>query len=104
MPHKMNVAAAVTLTGDRTLSAMEVRSYAFWSFDPGGEARAVTLPAAADTAGQLLWITNTADAAEALTVEADEADIKVLSEGDSCHLWSDGVAWRSTPIIYVPEA
>lgn len=98
----MQVAAAETLTGDRTLTAAEVRRSAIWSFDPGGEARGLTLPDAADVPGQLLWVTNLTDNSEALTVTADEATVKVLSDTDSCHLWSDGVAWRSTPIIYVP--
>lgn len=100
MPHPMNVAAAVTLAGDRILSVVEVRAYGFWSFDPGGESRTVTLPDAADVPGHLLWITNTADAAEVITVSADSATVKELALGDSCHLWSDGVSWRSTPSIY----
>lgn len=97
----MKVAAAETLTGDRTLTAGETRAYAFWSFDPGGSNRIVTLPNAADVSGHLLWVSNLTDGGETLTINADSADVKVLVTADSCHLWSDGVAWRSTPIIYV---
>lgn len=94
MAHKMNVATAETLTGGRTLTAAEVRKYAVWTFDPGGAGRTVTLPAAASNAGQMLWIANTADAAEVLTIADDTGTVCTPTQAESAVLWCDGVRWR----------
>lgn len=100
MAHAMNVAAAETLTGNRTLTAVETRAYAMWSFDPAGADRTLTLPSAATVPGQMVWVTNLTDAAETLTVSGDSATVVVLLGGDDAAFWSDGVAWRSTPPVY----
>jgi hypothetical protein len=99
----MSAAPAETLTGDRTLTAAQLRSYAFWSFDPAGANRALTLPTAASAPGQMVWVTNLTDAAETLTVTADSATVAVVLEGVSAALWSDGVTWRATPPVHQPR-
>lgn len=94
MAHKMTAAAAETLAAARTLTAAEVQQYAVWTFDPGGAARTVTLPAAASNTGQFLWIANTADAAEVLTIADDTGTVCTPTQNESAVVWCDGTRWR----------
>lgn len=93
MAHKMRAATAETLTGNRTLSAAEVKTYAIWVIDPGGGARDLTLPNAADCPGEILFLKNSADAAEVITVKADSATVCTPTQNESAILWSSGVVW-----------
>lgn len=93
MAHKMRGATAETLAGNRTLSLAEVQKYAFWAFDPGGSGRDLTLPAAADAPGEILFIKNTADAAEVITVKADSATVCTPTQAESAIVWSNGTVW-----------
>lgn len=93
MAHKMTAATAETLAGTRTFTAAEVRKYAFWALDPGGAGRSVVLPAAATVPGEMLWIANTADAAEVLTISADSATVVTPTQAESAILFCDGVKW-----------
>lgn len=93
MAHRMNAATAETLTGTRTFTAAEVRNYAFWALDPGGAGRSVVLPNAADVPGEMLWIANTADAAEILTISADSATVVTPTQGETAVLFCTGVKW-----------
>ena len=62
--------------------------------DPGGAARAVTLPAEANGRGLLFIIHNTADADEDLTVSDDGGTvIAIIEQGKSALLTCDGTTW-----------
>ena len=93
MAHVMKAATAETLTGNRTLTLAEVEQFAFWRLDPGGAGRNLVLPAAATAAGHMLWVKNTADAAEVITVQADSATVCTPTQNESAVLWCDGVSW-----------
>lgn len=64
--------------------------------DPGGAARTVLLPPEADSENLVFFIVNTADAAEALTVEEDSSTTAILSllQGESGMVYCDGTTWR----------
>lgn len=94
MAHKMTAATAETLTGTRVITTAEAKQYAFWALDPGGAGRAITLPTIADTVGQMLWIANTADAAEVLTISDSVGTVCTPTQAESAVLWNDGVRWR----------
>lgn len=93
MAHKMRAATAETLTGTRTITATELKTYAFWALDPGGSARTVTLPNAADAPGEMFFLKNTADAAEVITISADSATVCTPTQAESAICWSTGVVW-----------
>lgn len=93
MAHKMSAATAETLTGTRTMTVAEVKQYAFWALDPGGAGRTVTLPNAADAPGEMLWIANTADAAEVLTIQADAVTVVTPTQAETAVLFSTGTKW-----------
>ena len=59
------------------------------------QARTVTLPAEAACEGAYLWISNEADAAEAITVNNDgaEAAETVVAKDECLFLWCDGTSW-----------
>jgi len=62
--------------------------------DPGGGAANFDLPAEADLANQMLFVVNTADAAEALTVRNDAAGtIIALSQNESVLIYCDGTSY-----------
>lgn len=63
--------------------------------DPGGAGRVVTLPAEADSKGLIFLITNTADAAEDLTVKEDSntTTIVTISQSESAIIFCNGVLW-----------
>ena len=63
--------------------------------DPGGAARTVTLPAEADSEGLVFLIVNTADAAEALTIEDDAAgSVGSIAQNEMGLAVCDGTAWH----------
>lgn len=95
MAHKFRAATAETLTGNRTLSTTEVKTYAVWTFDPGGSARDLTLPNAADAPGEFLFIGNSADAAEVITIKADSATVCTPTQAECAVLVSTGVRWEA---------
>lgn len=83
-----------TLTGTRTLTAAEVEQYQFLSFDPGGAARNLDLPAEEACEGVYLYISNQADAAEVITVRNDAGGTIVTpTQAEACVVWCDGVRW-----------
>lgn len=94
MAHVMKAATAETLAGNRTLTLTEVEQYAFWAFDPGGAGRNLVLPNAATATGHMLWVANTADAAEVITIQADSATVCTPTQNESAVLWCDGTKWR----------
>lgn len=62
--------------------------------DPGGAARTIVLPDAADSTSLAFKIINTADAEEALTVNnASGAGIAYIGRGQSATLYCDGTSW-----------
>ena len=91
---RMSVKVNETLTGARVITVAEVERYQAMAFDPGGAGRNVDLPAVAQCAGVILYIANTADAAEVLTIRnAAAATIVTPTQAESCVVWCDGVAW-----------
>lgn len=69
--------------------------------DPGGAARTVTLPAAADAENQLFCIINIADAAEDLTISDGAATVCTVAgsaagaTNDRAWVYCDGSSWYS---------
>ncbi len=66
------------------------------SLDPGGGAVDLLLPPEADSVGQIFYIANNADAAEAITVkeDSDTTTILTLAQNENGIVWCDGVAWH----------
>lgn len=91
--HPMSAAPAETLTGTRTMTAAEITQYAFWAMDPGGAGRSVVLPNAATAGAGLLFIANTADAAEVMTISADSATVVTPTQGETAILFCTGTKW-----------
>lgn len=95
MAHPFSVAATETLTGHRTLTTAEVKASAFMSFDPGGSARNLVLPAEAECAGIMLFISNQADGAEVITIQDDTpATVCTPTQNEDAIVWCDGVKWH----------
>jgi hypothetical protein len=85
---------AETLAGARVITFDEVERYQAFAFDPGGAARNVDLPAEEACAGAHLWISNTADAAEVLTIRNDAGGTVVTpTQNEAAFVWCDGVRW-----------
>ncbi len=81
-----------TLAGTKTLVDADA---GMQYLDPGGAARDVVLPAEA-VGNHIFWITNTADAAETLTVKNDAAGVIGTVAVNECKTFiSNGVAWRA---------
>ena len=94
MPHPFSYATVETLTGARTITTAEAEETTLWSLDPGGAGRTVTLPAEADCAGLVLFVSNEADGAEILTIEDDGSNTIVTpTQNEAAILWCDGVSW-----------
>ncbi|HEU5085665.1 MAG TPA: hypothetical protein VFU14_20155 [Acidimicrobiales bacterium] len=94
MGHPFAIAAAETLSGTRTLTVAEVNEANIFSFDPGGAARNVDLPAEADCKGIVLFISNKADAAEVITIRDDAGGtVCTPTQNESAIVWCDGVTW-----------
>jgi hypothetical protein len=80
----------MTATGAFTLD----RDTGYMTFiDPGGATRVMTLPAAEK--GLMFWITNTADAAEDITVSdpLGPATRGTISQNEAALVYSDGTRW-----------
>ena len=94
MGHPLSPASTETLAANRTITAAELELYSIMSFDPGGSARDLTLPAEATSAGHILLISNEADAAEVITIKDDgAATICTPTQNEAAVLWCDGVKW-----------
>lgn len=93
MAHPLRVAPAETLAGNRTLTTAEVKQYGIWTFDPTA-ARDLTLPAVADNVGQIVVVSNTADAAEVITIKDGTGTVCTPTQAESAFCWCDGVRWR----------
>lgn len=92
--NRWSVKTAETLSGTRTISTTEVEQYQAFAFDPGGAGRNVDLPAEEFCAGVYLFISNTADAAEVITVRNDAGSTIVTpTQNEACMVWCDGVRW-----------
>lgn len=93
MAHPLSVAAAETLSGNRTLTNAEILEAQIWTFDPAA-ARDLTLPAASATnKGIVLYIANTADAADVLTIKDGVGTICTPTQNESAIVWCDGATW-----------
>lgn len=93
--HEFDVAAAETLSGHRTLTLAEVEAAQIFSFDPGGAGRNLVLPAEASCRGLILFISNTADMAEVLTIQDDTpATVCTPTQNESAIVWCDGTTWH----------
>ena len=81
-----------TLAADKTIADGDP---GLQFLDPGGAARDVDLPAAADNVGACYIIINTADGAEAITVR-DDASATVLTLDQDQHgiVFCNGTIWR----------
>lgn len=102
MAHRMRVATAETLTGTRTLTATEVINYGVWSLDPGGAARDLVLPSATSSAGEILMVVNTADAAETITVKTGETTVCEVGQDQCVLLFSAGAVWAGVTSYLAP--
>lgn len=87
------ISLAVTLAADLTLDA---NSPQILALDPGGAGRKVLLPPEAPAVGQILFIANTADMAEDLTVkdDSDTNTIVVVSQNQVGFFFCDGTTWH----------
>jgi len=91
---RWSVATAETLTGNRVITVAEIETYNAMAFDPGGSARNVDLPPASACKGVYLFISNTADGAEDLTIrDAIGATIVTPGQDEAAMVWCDGVRW-----------
>lgn len=91
---RWSVATNETLTAARVITAAEVEKYNAMAFDPGGASRNVDLPAEESSVGVFLYISNTADAAEILTIRNDAgATVVTPTQNEACMVWCDGVRW-----------
>jgi hypothetical protein len=94
MSHRYSYTTVETLAAHRTLTQAEVNESSIWSFDPGGAARNLVLPAEATNVGTVLFIHNSADAAEVLTIQDDTpATVCTPTQAESAVVWCDGVSW-----------
>lgn len=101
MPHPFSYTTVETLAGNRTLTQAEVDESSIWAFDPGGSARNLVLPAEATSAGYVLFIANTADGAEVITIQDDAAGTVCTPTQNECAIvWCDGVAWRGGTVAF----
>ena len=95
MPHPFSSSTVETLSDNRTLTQAEVDECTIWSFDPGGAGRNLVLPAEAGCEGYVLFIANTADAAEILTIQDDTpATVCTPTQAEAAIVWCDGSVWR----------
>ena len=79
-----------TLSGNKTLY---VDCDDIQVLDPGGSGRDVTLPAAADSGGRIIFIVNAADGAEDLTVKDGATTVITVSQNERGIVWCDGSNW-----------
>ncbi len=80
-----------TLSGGKTLTVGDAWSQ---TLDPGGSGRTVVLPAEAK--GLEVYISNSADASEDITVNNDGGSgIVTISQNEDAYLSCDGTNWNS---------
>lgn len=95
MGHPLGVNVLEVLGADRVLTQAEVDDNNVFTFDPGGSARNLDLPAEADCTGIALFIHNSADNPEIITIRDDGAGtVCTPTEGESAYVFCDGVSWR----------
>lgn len=95
MGHPFAVNVLETLGADRVLTQAEADDNNVFTFDPGGAARNLDLPAEATSTGLVLFIANAADAAEVITIRNDAAaTICTPTQNESAIVFCDGVSWR----------
>ena len=95
MGHPLAVNVLETLGANRVLTQAEVDDNNIFTFDPGGSARNLDLPAEADCGGIILYIHNSADAAEILTIRDDGGGtICTPTQAETAVVFCDGVSWR----------
>lgn len=95
MGHPFGVNVLETLSAARVITQAEVDDNNMFTFDPGGGARNVDLPAEADNAGITLFIHNAADAAEVITIRDDGGGtVCTPTQAESAIVFCDGVSWR----------
>lgn len=83
---------SLTLTGATSLSRLDGQTL---RIDPGGGTRVVTLAADMEVDGYWLEITNTADAAEDLTINDPAAStIVTISQNEKALVAYDGNSWN----------
>lgn len=92
---RFSAATAETLSGNRTITFDEMERHNAFAFDPAnGAGRNVTLPAESASKGAWLYVANTADAAEDLTVQDDgSSTIVTVSQNEAAFVWCDGESW-----------
>lgn len=92
--NRLSVKKNEILAGARVITLAEVERYQAFAFDPGGAGRNVDLPPVGVCAGVYLMISNTADAAEILTVRSSTGTTIVTpTQAEACLVWCDGVSW-----------
>jgi hypothetical protein len=95
MGHPLGSNVLEVLSGHRTLTQAEVDENNMFTFDPGGAARNLVLPAEADNAGIILFVHNASDDTEILTIQDDTpATVCTPTEGETAIVACDGVSWR----------
>ncbi len=95
MGHPLGALVLEVLGADRVLTQAEVDDNNVFTFDPGGSARNLDLPAEADCAGIALFIHNASDNTEILTIRDDGAGtVCTPTENESAYVFCDGVSWR----------
>jgi hypothetical protein len=91
---RVTVKPTETLTGTRTLTVPEIEKFQAFSFDPGGAARDLNLPAVGACAGVVMFISNKADAAEIISIKNVGGDTIVTpTQNEACIVWCDGTGW-----------
>ena len=94
MASRINTKLVETLAAHRTITLAEINRFNGFSFDPGGAARNVVLPAEAACKGVVILISNQADAAEVITVQDDTpATVGTPTQSEAILCWCDGVSW-----------
>ncbi len=97
MGHPLGVNVLEVLGANRTLTQAEVDDNNVFTFDPGGSARNLVLPAEADCAGIVLFIHNASDNTEVITIQDDSpATVCTPTENESAIVFCDGVSWRGS--------
>lgn len=96
MAHKFEnqVRAVVTMAGNVELTAADIAEQTVYDYDPTA-ARNLTIPNASEAnAGTILFIHNSADAAEVITVKsAAQATIVTPTQAEAAIVISTGAVW-----------
>ena len=81
---------SATLTGDITLDATYPNTL---KLDPGGSARNIALPTAANFEGVTWRIINAADTTENLVVKEGSTTIGTINQNEQGEFYCDGSSW-----------